>query len=316
MSDGDDDSLAAPTCCHMLLGSCFRMMTEVRTDLGGTLEAAAHVIGVAEITGTLGPTKMMLCKADLSDKHERWFRIDADVCTIEWSKDAQDGALILPTKGPFLILAVREIQGGILEIQTSCCSTGAKGLEKKFRQNSGETVRIKPGGEYQTWLQCCTSVVSKRKGGEWVQDTAASVKTHTGVRGPRPIMLCKANLKNKHLRSFRINCDECTVEWAEKWEGEGASAVRKGGKGPYVLTGVKEVQPAVTKLVDTVRALLPRSDSAVVRSCAIASHSHVIGLQLIRRYARGAGADKRHSDVPRAANKRWRAWTVDSASGR
>ena len=53
--------------------------------------------------------------------------------------------------------------------------------------------------------------VYQGKGGEWVQDTAASVKTHTGVRGPRPIMLCKANLKNKHLRSFRINCDECTV---------------------------------------------------------------------------------------------------------
>ena len=47
--------------------------------------------------------------------------------------------------------------------------------------------------------------------------------------------------------------DECTIEWAEKWQGEGAAAIRKGGKGPYLLTAVREVQPAVTKLVDTVR---------------------------------------------------------------
>jgi hypothetical protein len=251
--ESEDDSMAAPTCCHMLLGSCFRMMTEAKADLEEKIEVAAHVTGITEITGTLGPTKMMLCKPDLSDKHERWFRIDADACTIEWSKNAQGDMLVLPTKGPFGILSVEEVQGGILEIQTSCCSTGAKGLEAKFRQNSGEIVRIKPGGGYQTWLECCTSVVAKRKGGSWVQDTAASMTTCTGVRGPTSIMLCKSNLKNKHARSIRINCDECTIEWAEKWQGEGAAAVRKGGKGPYLLTAVREVQPAVTKLVDTVR---------------------------------------------------------------
>ena len=275
MSDAGDsevDSVAAPTCCHMLLGSCFRMMTEAKSDLEEKMEVAAHVTGMKEITGTLGPTRMMLCKPDLSDKHERWFRVDADACTIEWSKSAQGDVLVLPTKGPFGILAVREIQGGILEIQTSCSSTGAKGLEAKFRQNSGDMIRIKPGRDYQTWLECCTSVVSKRKGCSWVQDTAASMKTCTGVHGPTPIMLCKPNLKNKHARSIRINRDECTIEWAEKWQGEGAAAVRKGGKGPYLLTAVKEVQPAVTKLIDTVSACLPRSDS----STRILDSAHVL----------------------------------------
>ena len=165
----------------------------------------------------------------------------------------EDDAFVLPTKGPFNVVAVREVQGGILEIQTSCCGTGATGLEGKFRQNSGEIVRIKPGHDYQTWLECCTSVVAKHKGSEWKEDTAAKCATYTGVRGPTEVMLCKQNLKNKHPRSFRLNCDECTIEWAEKWEGTGASAVRKGGKGPFLLTGVKEIQPATTKLVDMVR---------------------------------------------------------------
>ena len=57
--------------------------------------------------------------------------------------------------------------------------------------------------------------------------------------------LCKPNGKDKHPRSFRLNCDECTLEWAEVWVGSGASAVKKAGKGPFLLTAVREIQPAV-----------------------------------------------------------------------
>ena len=78
--------VCAATCCHMLFASCFRAMQDARSDLEEAMEVAAHVTGVAQVTGKLGPTQMMLCKPDLSDKHMRWFLIDADACTIEWAK--------------------------------------------------------------------------------------------------------------------------------------------------------------------------------------------------------------------------------------
>jgi hypothetical protein len=70
----------------MLFASCFRAMQDARSDLEEAMEVAAHVTGVAQVTGKLGPAQMMLCKPDLSDKHMRWFLIDADACTIEWAK--------------------------------------------------------------------------------------------------------------------------------------------------------------------------------------------------------------------------------------
>ena len=91
--------------CHSLFASCFKAMAGAAQELEEKLEVAAHVAGVVQVTGTLGPTQMMLCKADLSDKHERWFRIDADESTIEWSKQAAEGKLVLPTKGPFQVRA-------------------------------------------------------------------------------------------------------------------------------------------------------------------------------------------------------------------
>ena len=54
--------------------------------------------------GMFGPLRMMLCKPDLSDKHERWFRINADDATLEWAAQATEGGLlVLPTKGPFRV---------------------------------------------------------------------------------------------------------------------------------------------------------------------------------------------------------------------
>ena len=83
----------------MLFASCFRAMQDARSDLEEAMEVAAHVTGVAQVTGKLGPTQMMLCKPDLSDKHMRWFLIDADACTIEWAKKVRprsSGPHILP----------------------------------------------------------------------------------------------------------------------------------------------------------------------------------------------------------------------------
>ena len=197
--DDEGDGLPSwlPPCCHSLFASCFKAMAGAAQELEEKLEVAAHVAGVVQVTGTLGPTQMMLCKADLSDKHERWFRIDADESTIEWSKQAAEGKLVLPTKGPFQLLAVRELAGGVIEIQTSCSGTGTSGLEAKFRAGSGEIVRIKPsrthmaGGEteYDRWLSCCEGVVAKHKGSEWKQKAEASLSTYEGVRGPHQMMV-------------------------------------------------------------------------------------------------------------------------------
>ena len=176
-------------------------------------------------------------------------------------------AVVLPflllTPAPLLraqMLAVRELGGGIIEIQTSCASAGTTGLEAKFHAGSGEIVRVKPsrarpadGGqsEYEQWLACCEQVVAKRKGAEWVRNAEASLSTFRGVRGPHEMMLCKPSGKDKHRRAFRLDCDACTIEWApaELWTGSGASAVKRKGKGPFLITGVKETQPATTTTV-------------------------------------------------------------------
>jgi len=127
-------------------------------------------------------------------------------------------AVVLPflllTPAPLLraqMLAVRELGGGIIEIQTSCASAGTTGLEAKFHAGSGEIVRVKPsrarpadGGqsEYEQWLACCEQVVAKRKGAEWVRKAEASLSTFQGVRGPHEMMLCKPSGKDKHRRAF------------------------------------------------------------------------------------------------------------------
>lgn len=88
-------------------------------------------------------------------------------------------------------------------------------------------------------------MVAKNKGRDLKGAVKATVKTYTGCKGPTPMMFCKPkDLKSKHVRKIRVNCDECTVEWGEIWVGEGAEAFRKAGKGPFRLLGVKEVQRA------------------------------------------------------------------------
>ena len=89
-----------PPCVHRLLAPCFR----AAAGADARLEVAAHVAGVSRVGGTLGPVRMMLCKPDLSDKHERWFRVNADDATLEWAAQAAEGGLLVrPTKGPFRV---------------------------------------------------------------------------------------------------------------------------------------------------------------------------------------------------------------------
>ena len=257
-----DRGAAAPTVCTMLQGCLQSVLASLRgaaSNLEEAIDVAAHAAGVVQVTGTLGPTEMMLCKADGSDKHPRWFKVDADKCTIEWGKAADGNALVLPTKGPFQIIAVQEQPDGMLEISTNAAAekeaTGVKsvklskkGMSMALRAGSGETVRIKPSpGDYGKWLDCVSAVVKKNRGEDWKDKTSAGFATHEGVRGPVNLMLCKKDCKDKHVRGFRLNCDECTIEWAEIWVGDGAGAVRKGGKGPFRLIGLKEVKPVNVK---------------------------------------------------------------------
>ena len=248
-----DGGMAAPTICTMLQGCLSSVLASIQgaaSNLEEALDVAAHVTGVVQVTGTLGPCEMMLCKADGADKHSRWFKVDADDCTIEWAKLAVGDALQLPTKGPFEIISVIEKPDGVLEIQTNAAAekeaTGAssikfskKGMSMNLKAGSGEIVRIKPDpstGDYAQWLECISAVVKKNKGEEWKDKTTASLSTYEGVRGPVNLMLCKPDCKDKHMRGFRVNCDDCTIEWAEKWLGDGAGAVKKGGKGPFLLS--------------------------------------------------------------------------------
>ena len=235
-----EDSLVAPSegpevgpaTCMERFASCWRSVTEMA-------QVAGVMSGVTVVTGSIGPTEMMLCRPDLRDKHPRWFKVDADSGTIEWGKNKVGDSLTTPYKGPFTVLAVQEREGGVLELTTTCCSTGG----------SGETVLVKPNrvtDEYAAWLKFCSGVALKNKGSEMKENVTAKVTEYTGTMGPTKMMFCKPEtLKAKHQRSIRVNCDTCTVEWGEKWVGEGADAVRKAGKGPFVLTGVREVQRAV-----------------------------------------------------------------------
>jgi hypothetical protein len=143
-----------PVSCYEKIAQCCRRMRGAAASAASNLEMVSAMTGVTAFSGMLGPTQMMLMKPDkkgvLQDSHLRWFRIDADNATIEWSKNAEGGVLVLPTKGPFSIISVREGPGGYLELHTSCASAGG----------SGETVRFKPnqqadmtgGSEYKTWL--------------------------------------------------------------------------------------------------------------------------------------------------------------------
>ena len=49
---------------------------------------ASTVVGLTAVdTSVIGePTEMMLCNADGSDKHNRWFWIDAETRTLKWAK--------------------------------------------------------------------------------------------------------------------------------------------------------------------------------------------------------------------------------------
>ena len=185
---------------------------------------------------------MMLCNEDLTDKHLRVFKMDCDEGTIEWAKDVglTRGRLMLPTKGPFSLIAAKEVSGGILELTTT-----AQPL----------WIKPPPGAEYRAWLECCNSVVTKNTGIGIKQSMEAALTKFEGTLGPCPMMLCQANLKDKHERVVMLNCDELTVEWSEEWAGSWSAVQRIGGKGPFVLIGVKEVQRAVTSVDGAIRVL-------------------------------------------------------------
>jgi hypothetical protein len=77
----NDGGMAAPTICTMLQGCLNSMLAAVAGAASGLEEAidvAAHVAGVVQVTGTLGPCEFMLVKPDGTDKHPRWFKVDAD----------------------------------------------------------------------------------------------------------------------------------------------------------------------------------------------------------------------------------------------
>eukprot|EP01045_Picozoa_sp_COSAG04_P042856 COSAG04_NODE_13747_length_593_cov_1.589069_1_plen_84_part_10 len=59
--DDEGDGLPSwlPPCCHSLFASCFKAMAGAAQELEEKLEVAAHVAGVVQVTGTLGPTQMM-----------------------------------------------------------------------------------------------------------------------------------------------------------------------------------------------------------------------------------------------------------------
>ena len=81
----------------------------------------------------------MLCKPDGSDKHDRWFWVDADNHTLSWGKKPRVAA-----KGPFVLTGVEEYAGGRLKFVTD-----------------GEAAVVKPADDavYQLWLRGCRAVL-------------------------------------------------------------------------------------------------------------------------------------------------------------
>ena len=106
------------------------------------------------------PTQMMLCKPDGSDKHDRWFWVDADNHTLSWGKKPRVAA-----KGPFVLTGVEEYAGGRLKFVTD-----------------GEAAVVKPADDavYQLWLRGCRAVLKTLPGIEALEepgDTEGQTKT-------------------------------------------------------------------------------------------------------------------------------------------
>ena len=206
---------------------------------------------------------MMLCNEDLTDKHLRVFKMDCDEGTIEWAKDVglTRGRLMLPTKGPFSLIAAKEVSGGILELTTT-----AQPL----------WIKPAPGAEYKAWLECCNSVVAGHRSTELKQMASVAVASSGvvnaltrgqtfGTLGPCPMMFCKPSLKDKHVRWIMLNCDLCSLEWSKKeWVGLKEPS---DGKGPFLLLAVKEVQRAVASTggADCILELKTPTETAYIK---------------------------------------------------
>ena len=153
--DDEGDGLPSwlPPCCHALFASCFKAMAGAAQELEEKLEVAAHVAGVVQVTGTLGPTQMMLCKADGSDKHSRWFWVSQPRSpasrTVSWGKKRQKSKV----KGPFRLLGAAPPGPGLLALRTDDAKHA--------------TVLAKPPDQptYDAWLRGCGGSAAATGGG-------------------------------------------------------------------------------------------------------------------------------------------------------
>ena len=85
------------------------------------------------------PTQMMLLNKDGSNKHKRWFWVDAAARTLSWAKKPRGKG-----KGPFLLTAVEQRPGGQLAFTTN-----------------GEDAVAKPADQTRsdTWLCGCQQIL-------------------------------------------------------------------------------------------------------------------------------------------------------------
>ena len=139
-------------CCVEKLGLAaddVAQLTESTVDGLTAVDTAS-----TEVTGT--PTAMMLCNDDGSEKHTRWFRIDANTHTLHWAKKPSGSG-----KHP----------------QLTACTQRACERRLTFETSDGEVSAIAESPAVaRAWAQACTALLDSDLDAYTVMRTSADIR--------------------------------------------------------------------------------------------------------------------------------------------